>query len=813
MFDRFALWWTRTSLLWCIGLTIVCIAAPIKTFQVSFEAVTSDDLWVALATDLDVGASVEAQAEQLMTLVPVEELKSLQPMLGEKRTGEIVDEAERIRDGVSNEVGTATSRSINKVIGQSVPRFLMGDDLTGNQLQQDLALDLRPVREDLEAWLTRSGHLVVDAIAEAAQAQIKSFMAPAISEVAAGHEAAGLQARLIALEQSFEVVAEVMQSVGGIVQTLQAVGIVEDKESAEAAVRLTETIEQLAALGVSAVNQGRAVLDEASQDSEEPDWGMVLDRVTAAMLEQVTQSAKTQADVFAKNLTQAIIGNGTYALPGSARRLMVEQLRPAQLVLAPTVTAGAAFAAVGLAGLWGLCLMMILVAGRVQRAALWTGSTGLLVGAMAMAISSSIAAMAEASAAGLGAVGQAVAQAGVFISKMLSWAWSVLRFFLDIEDTQFHAVDGWTTQDVLSSATYGVLQARLFDRLDGWGFTLMLISALALGLWLVLQGTELLIRRRTPGSPGSLTAVLQQPGGMRIEDPLLMCIPKRGEAIEGATPHASPSRVLVRGVVVDLSWLMLLCLLTFSGIGLSTLMVLGTLGGGAVVVTTSAGITAMCIMPAFLILRMCFSEGRTLCGALAGERLVDHTSTSRPERLRSLLALIPWLAAIGLGLFIICLTDSAVLGLGSALGLLLLAEIAVAVLTGGTQSLGAKLMDRRCTLQGTQITAANRIRAIRLITHIGTIWSILWGLGWALFFGMGLFALATGIAGAVFWFQARDGSPSQLQVRTLARLRLGHWLSLDPIGVGLGLATLWLLNSEDASAHFASTALPLIEEE
>jgi len=808
--DRFVLWWCRTWVLWCLALSLVCLTAPIKAYQLTYEAVTGDAFWAALATDLDVGGAVEAQAERIMVLVPVDELQGLKPMLGEERTEQLVGEAQQIRDGVAEEVGTATSRSINKVVGESVPRFLMGEDLTGNQLSQDLMLDLRPVRSDLEAWLTQAGRLIVDAIAEAVQQEIKAFMAPAISELAQGQEVAGLEVRLLALENSFTLIADTMHGVGELVGHVQALGIVDDEESAEAAKRLTATVARLARMGITAVGQGREVLAQATLESGEPDWEQVVDQVTTAMLDDAIKSAKQQTDIFAKDFTQTIVGSGTYTVPASVRRVMVEQLRPGQLVLAPTVTAGGALNAVLLAGLWSLGLLMVLVSARVRRASLWLGLTGMLVGASSAAIAATMSKIAHTFALGLGAMGQAVTQAGDFIARMLSWCWGALRFILDIEDTEFRAIEGWTTADVLDSATFGVLQSEVFERMDDWASTMMIISGLVLLLWLVLLIAELVGRSRPQAAAGSILATLQQPGGMRIEDPLLCLLPRRGPAIEGAHPHAAASRLLARGVVVDLSWTLLSCLMCFSILGLSVLMVFGPAGGGAAVVTASALMTGGTVITVLLALRIPFAGGRTLTGALCGEVLIDHTGSSAPWRLRSLLALLPWVGALCVGTVVVCLTDSAMLGLGLALGLLLIVELSTIVLSGGTQTLGAKLMDRRCTAAGTGIKAPHRRKAITLLTRTATIWSIGWGFVWFGFFGLGFYALVVGCLGGFFWYRGRKGPPSAQRVRLLAFLHMGNWLSLDFVGICLGLATLWLLQDEAARAHF--TIAPPAEE-
>ena len=185
-------------------------------------------------------------------------------------------------------------------------------------------------------------------------------------------------------------------------------------------------------------------------------------------------------------------------------------------------------------------------------------------------------------------MGEAVTSAGDFIARMLSWCWGVLRYILDIEETEFKAIEGWTKDDVLNSATYEVLQRDVIDRLDGWGESVMLLSALSLLIWLVFIFAELIARSRQPAPAGTLLAVLQQPDGVCIEDPLLCLIPQRGEAREGVLPHASPTRILARGVVMDTLWILQGCLFTFALTGLIMLSILGPAGGGALVTASSA---------------------------------------------------------------------------------------------------------------------------------------------------------------------------------------------------------------------------------
>ena len=163
-----------------------------------------------------------------------------------------------------------------------------------------------------------------------------------------------------------------------------------------------------------------------------------------------------------------------------------------------------------------------------------------------------------------------------------------------------------------------------------------------------------------------------------------------------------------------------------------------------------------------------------------------------------------------MGTVVVCLTDSAMLGLGLALTLLLIVELSTIVLSGGTQTLGAKLMDRSCTAASTGIKPAHRLKAIALLTHTATVWSIGWGFFWLGFFGLGFYALAIGVLGAIFWYRGRKGPPSALRVRLLAFLHMGNWMSLDFVGICLGLATLWLLQDEAARVHF--TTAPPAEE-
>ena len=125
MLDRFVLWWCRTWVLWGLALSLVFIAVPIKTYQVCFEAMTGEALWTALAQDMDVGESVKDQAEQVMNLVPVEELQTLEPMLGPERTKEIVAEAEVIRGGVAR-ASRSTRSSARVCPGSCSTQMVLG---------------------------------------------------------------------------------------------------------------------------------------------------------------------------------------------------------------------------------------------------------------------------------------------------------------------------------------------------------------------------------------------------------------------------------------------------------------------------------------------------------------------------------------------------------------------------------------------------------------------------------------------------------------------------------------------------------------
>ena len=808
MLDRFALWWCRTWLLWCLTLTLIGVAVPAKTFQVSFEALTGEALWKALADDMDVGDSVQKQAKKVVGLVPVDDLQALQPMLGQDRVEELVQEAREIKKGVAQEVGEATTRSVDKVVSKSVPRFLMGEDLTGGGLSDDLMLDLRPVRDDLTDWLTKAGRLIVDAMSEAIQANITAFMAPAVSDLTRGREVAEIQKKLMALELTFEGVGAAMSGVSRLIEGLSDAGLIDDEESAEATKHLTKMIQAMADMGGEAVQRGRSVLSEAEMSTGEPDWDQVVDRITKAMIEEAIEEAKAQSDVFAENLTQAIIGDGAYRLPGPVKIAIIEQLRPAQIVMAPIVTGGRALNTILLALCWTTVVTIVLVAGRTRRVALWLGSTGVVVGYGATLSARTLKTTAVGMAEGLGAMGLAVEEAGQLMSKMLGWGWGVVRFFLDMEPIDTSTFEGWNTQDVLNSAVFGVFEQSVVTRLSDWGSSLALVSLASLGLWFVLVVLEWFSRRRPSAAHGTLTAVLQQPGGMRLEDPLLMLIPRRGTISPGALPHAASSRLLVRGVFIDLSWLLLALLSTFTIVASNTLMVVGPMGVGGTVTPISAMTTAFVVGVGLLTLRLIKPAGRTVSGALSGEIVVDAAGQTASWRLRSLLAQLPWLMSIVLGCAAVMLTHSAGLGMGLAIGLLMLMEIMVIVFSGGKRTLGTVMMGRQVQAGGYGITQEDRRTVIRILTHIGTLWSLAWGLLTVGFFGMGLYALCTGIATAALWFTGRNGPPRQRQTRICAFLRLGNWMSLDIIGMALGIATLWLLQDDEARAYFASAKMP-----
>ena len=646
----------------------------------------------------------------------------------------------------------------------------------------------------------------MDAVAEAVQAEIKSYMAPAVTELAEGAEIAGLKQRLGALEGTFGVISTTMQGVGDLISAMETAGVIEDKETSKAATQLAGSIDILAQIGVTAVKRGHEVLDEVDAGDGPPNWDVVVDRITEAMLEDATATAKAQMDDFARDLTRTVVGTGTYQLPRAVQEAIVLQLRPVRMVMVPMVSAGRALNTVLLALLWSTALLLVLTAGRTRRIALWTGGVTVVVGATGSATARALEAMALALAEGLGAMGQAVAEAGKFISRMLSWGWSVLRMVLDLEPLDIgDALEGWTTQDVLESATYGVFTHDVTDRLSVWSGSLLWMSVLALSLWAILFVAEWAARRRPAAAPGSLMAVLQQPGGMRMEDPLLVLIPRRGESVQGALPHASTSRLLARGVFVDMSWLLVAYLTLFAIIGMSTFLMLGPSGAGGIVTSLSAVSTGCLVVLGLATVRLIQPGGRTVCGALSGEELVNETGHTEPWRLRSLRAQSAWMGAIFVATVLVCFIHSATLGVGLMLALLLLAELSVIVLSDGTQTLGAKLMGLKIRSGTYGITPEHRISMIRLLTNGGTVWSLTWGLCTVWFFGMGLYALFAGIITLVFWILGRNGADRKLMVRLCAYIRTGSWLSLDVIGMGLGIATLWLLRDDTARAHFASS--------
>ena len=248
---------------------------------------------------------------------------------------------------------------------------------------------------------------------------------------------------------------------------------------------------QLSQLSVSVVGAGRTTLNAASVDGDGADWEGLVGTVTDAMVASASQELQSKSSVLSQDISEAVLGTGTYALPGPARMAFIEQLRPAQVMIAPIVSIGTALNTVLAAGLMTLVVLLILVAGRLRRTAFWLGGVGLITGVLAGTIASSFKLMAGALADGLGAVGQAAAEAGAVLSKVLMWCWTALQNLLDMDEPDLQALGGWTSEDVLNSATYGVVEAGMIVSLEDWSSTVMQASLIALAVWLGLTVLEL----------------------------------------------------------------------------------------------------------------------------------------------------------------------------------------------------------------------------------------------------------------------------------------------------------------------------------
>ena len=363
---------------------------------------------------------------------------------------------------------------------RAVPQFVRGEDLTGSALRQALQIDLRPFRSDIEAWLTKAGRLLVESVSEAVQAQVVKLMEPAVNELFEGQEYEKLMERIGLLESSFGAIQEFTETIKTSIDVFSTVSD-ENAEVAAALQNLTGSIQTMSVLGIEGVRKGKTVLEQASKTGI-TDWARVIESVTAEMLSEIKSKAKTITDAFAQDFTTAVFGTGVHTVPEPARILLVEQVRPLQLVVSPVISSGTSILSIMNAGLFTGVLLIVLAAGRIRRIACWAGFTGIIVSFSASAFAAGLTSAAEATAKAIGGIGGGMKEVGMVVGWMMNMARKGVEFFLDVEIEEFKSIDGWTTDDVLNSLTYGVIQTDILDRLSDWASAVMTWALFAIAL-------------------------------------------------------------------------------------------------------------------------------------------------------------------------------------------------------------------------------------------------------------------------------------------------------------------------------------------
>ena len=328
------------------------------------------------------------------------------------------------------------------------------------------------------------------------------------------------------------------------------------------------------------------------------------------------------------------------------------------------------------------------------------------------------------------------------------------------------------------------------------------LSLVALALWLILVITERMMRNRDPGPVGSWKAALQQPGGLRVEDPILLLMPSTGSTHSASATYSSASVALIRGVLIDAGTILLISIGSFTMVGLAIYPILSMTG----TVVATAAMTAGAVAGTALIgARFACSGTSTVAGWLAGDSVLYASDDGEKTIKTTLLSVLPWVAAIGLGVVLSTSMGSAIQGFGIAIGALLLAEIAVILVSGGQHTLGAKINGLPINASGDMLDHDMRVKIVGALNTAGTIWSLAWGalLTVLTCFG-GMYAIASGLVAAGFWYSSRTSDNKLTGLRVSNLLRLGNFLSFDLIGVGLGLITLRLLQDEPTREHFSA---------
>ena len=769
-----------------LSVLLTLTLAPAKVGSVWLNALTNDEVWSAIVSDIDIGATIAAPARAVAQRAPLEQLKRLEGVLGEARTEALIAEVKGVQEEVALALEASSDSALEQLVSRSIPNFLMGEDLTGQDLHRDLSLDLSGVRDELDASFQKLGHLLVDAGADAASNAVREQMSPEALAQLDTVELDAVHAQLDQLERQLTTLSRALDVLVVGLPMLEFTGVTDGGEDAERLTDVTEQLRGLADLGLAAVDVGRTQLDAYSTDGTHVEWETMLLELSDTMVAEIERNAEARADNFAEAFAYSLLGEGVFQAPLPVRLLIVEQLRPIQIAIAGTVHLAKATQVFVVEAVGCLGLALLILTARLRRALWWFGWVGLFSAwAVGLAAKTALTA-AQSLANGFGGIGTLLKEAGAALGLLLNWCWNLIARALDMEPVNFEGLlDGWTAADVTNSETYAAFLREFVAPLQSWSGDMSRASVLAIVLGVCLSIVERVARRMPDNPRHSPMGRLQQFGGLRIDDPLWVAYPSRGQA------------ALLRPLLLDAVGLAMVWLGFFAGLGGLFMVLVGPTGLEVALTPALALGTSLTLACAYGGLRLGFGGASSIHGRLHGEQQVLDENHDQGSRTRTVLSLAPSAIAIStIGLFVATTADVALAVIAPLLFWLSL-EGASLALTGGRQTLSSWLGGKQLTAGEDTIAGDDRQRLLSRLTKAGTVWSLLWGAVTVALGGLGLYSLMTGIVTLLFWYQHASGQADTLRDRPTAYLRLGALFSLDLVSIAIGLVTLRQLQTDN----------------
>ncbi len=498
----------RTTGVMSFGCALIVFLVSSLVASVAFEFVTGPHFWSALANDLEVGGRVKAVTTRLMEVVPVESLKRLEPALGKERTSVIVSEAGSLRAALSDRLSREASQTAEVLAGETLPAYLMGR-IDAETFRGRLVIDLSEARNDIEASLTASGVLVIEAFAEAVEARIDDILLPLSKKLDSELSVDQVIDAVDRLETQLVKVQEVAKEIRELVAW---VGPEENNSLA----RHLQRVEALCSASVSTARQRIAELRSAP---EAPSWSLVLKQLHGELRAPFRKYGADQAAVVGEAMASAIVGTGQLKPPQELVSVLIQPLLPLRALIKPLVHTGEALLVLIDAMVLWLVLALLFAANRTKYFLLAGAVLVSFVSGLISSLAHLVDKVTQVGVNAVGGLGTVVEETGFWVGKLVQFFKGFMDFFTDHTTDEAQAAwFGWNTSDVTAGAVYQVIQsdgvAVMLNRADGLGTFASLLFVCGLGLWVA----EWISRKRTGSGPGTLSSYLGQTGGIRNSD-------------------------------------------------------------------------------------------------------------------------------------------------------------------------------------------------------------------------------------------------------------------------------------------------------